>query len=422
MTDLPIASPAPAPATAARALLRAAPARNERNDAPPPGTSPFQDALALELGLGLDGRVALDGRVGLDAVSLPGAGVPSGAAWADGSLERGEDKALASFAADAPLGPVLASMALLPPAFAPGATDPAGLVPDPRQDALADAPAQSATKLELPIGAAAADFAATGKFSAAFAGEIAWSAVGQRSDLPSAIAAVATDRSLPGNSARGGASQIAPGFAARKSGLPSPIATAAPELAVAGKLSPIAEGEIRREVTFAAGLLEQHKAAPAAAIHSGGAAPAQPTPASVAAIEARVGERGWDQGLGDKMVWMAGQKQQVAELHLNPPDLGPLKITLTLNHDQATAQFVSAHASVREAIETAMPRLREMLADSGITLGNTSVGTDAFREQAQPQQESRAYAPAPAAAADPGAVARGEQLLRRARGLVDTFA
>lgn len=71
-----------------------------------------------------------------------------------------------------------------------------------------------------------------------------------------------------------------------------------------------------------------------------------------------------------------------------------------------------------------MPRLREMLADSGITLGNTSVGTDAFREQAQPQQESRAYAAAPAAAAaDPGAVARGEQLLlRRARGLVDTFA
>ena len=413
MTDLPIASPAPAPATAARALLRAAPARSDRNDAPPPGTSPFQDALALELGLGLDGRVGLDGAL------LPGAGVPTGAASAAGSLERGEDRAQAAFAADAPLGPVLATMALSPPTFAPGATESAGLVPD----ALADAPAQSGTKPELPIGAAAADFAVTGKFSAAVAGEIAWSAVGQRSELSSAMAAVATDRSLPGKSSRGGASEIAAGPAARKSGQPSPIASAAADLAVSGRFSPPAEGESRREVTFAAGLLEQHKAAPTAAIHIGGSAPAQPTPASVAAIEARVGERGWDQGLGDKLVWMAGQKHQVAELHLNPPDLGPLKIMLTLNNDQATAQFVSAHATVREAIETAMPRLREMLADSGITLGNTSVGTDAFREQAQPQQESRAYASAPAAAAaDPGAVSRGEQLLRHARGLVDTFA
>jgi flagellar hook-length control protein FliK len=135
-----------------------------------------------------------------------------------------------------------------------------------------------------------------------------------------------------------------------------------------------------------------------------------------------VGERGWDQGLGDKLVWMASQKHQVAELHLNPPDLGPLKITLTLDHDQASAQFVSAHASVREAIEAAMPRLREMLADGGITLGNTSVSTDSFREQAQ--HEPRAYqAPSAApAAADSGAGTRGEHRLRRAHGLVDTFA
>ena len=134
-----------------------------------------------------------------------------------------------------------------------------------------------------------------------------------------------------------------------------------------------------------------------------------------------MGEHGWDQALGDKLVWMAGQKQQVAELHLNPPELGPLKITLTLNHDQASAQFVSEHAAVRDALETAMPRLREMLADSGITLGNTSVSTDAFREPAQHEPHARP-APTIAAAADPDAVARGERPLRSVHGLVDTFA
>ena len=361
MTDLPIIAIPPIPATAARptanTLLRAAPARD---GAPQPGTSPFQDALALELGLGLDGPL------------LPGLGVPAAAAKAGSSLKLGDDTAQAPIATDAPpelaligvppLPPAFALMTLspptdpgaapLPPAFLPTGTERAGLAPDPRKDPFAKTSAAQKSELHLPITSAAADFA------------------------------------------------------------------------VPGKIPPSAEGEIRSEVAFDTSLLDQHKAAPAqsAAIPTGSAAPAQLAQAPAAALEARVGERGWDQGLGDKLVWMAGQKQQVAELHLNPPDLGPLKITLTLNHDQASAEFVSAHAPVREAIEAAMPRLREMLADAGITLGNASVSTDAFREQAQPQHQPRAYpAPPAAAAADHGAVTRGERPLRRSHGLVDTF-
>lgn len=138
-------------------------------------------------------------------------------------------------------------------------------------------------------------------------------------------------------------------------------------------------------------------------------------------IEARVGERAWGQGLGEKLVWMVTQKHQVAELHLNPPDLGPLKISISLDQNQASAQFVSAHASVREAIELAMPRLREMLADSGITLGNTSVGHETFREQAQ-QQPSAYVTQALARAADSGTVSISTRQLRPMHGLVDTFA
>jgi flagellar hook-length control protein FliK len=158
-------------------------------------------------------------------------------------------------------------------------------------------------------------------------------------------------------------------------------------------------------------------------IYVGSVPPDQITQAPAAALEARVGERGWDQGLGDKLVWMASHGQQVAELHLNPPDLGSLKITITLANDQASAQFVSTHLTVREAIETAMPRLREMLADSGITLGNTSVSADAFREQPQAQHEPRAYAAKSGSAiVDLGVVTGGTQLLHQSRGLVDTFA
>jgi flagellar hook-length control protein FliK len=144
-------------------------------------------------------------------------------------------------------------------------------------------------------------------------------------------------------------------------------------------------------------------------------------PEPSAAVQTRVGERGWDQAVGQKLVWMVNQKHQVAQLHLNPPDLGQLKIAISLDQNQASAQFFSAHASVREALEVAMPRLREMLADSGITLGNASVGTEAFREPTQ--QQPRAHVEqSGAVVADSGTVSSGERLLRPMLGLVDTFA
>jgi hypothetical protein len=175
------------------------------------------------------------------------------------------------------------------------------------------------------------------------------------------------------------------------------------------------------------GLEEKLVGAPAApstaalAIKVDGFTPTSSVPEQPGVIEARVGERAWGQGLGEKLVWMVTQKHQVAELHLNPPDLGPLKISISLDQNQASAQFVSAHASVREAIELAMPRLREMLAESGITLGNTSVGNETFHEQAQ-RQPGAYVTQALARAADSGAVSISTRQLRPTHGLVDTFA
>ena len=205
---------------------------------------------------------------------------------------------------------------------------------------------------------------------------------------------------------------------------------AAAEFSATGKFLPAGTAEIRREIAFDTGRQEPHPAALVApvafaAIPSATAAPPRFAHAPAVSVDVRVGERGWDQALGDKLVWMTGQNRQVAQLHLNPPELGPLQITLTLDKGEASAAFVSAHAPVRDAIESAMPKLREMLADAGIALGNASVGADASRDQAQPQQqrESRVYTAHPiGAAADPGFVTGGTQLLPLSRGLVDIFA
>lgn len=108
-------------------------------------------------------------------------------------------------------------------------------------------------------------------------------------------------------------------------------------------------------------------------------------------VQPTVGGSGWGDALGQKVVWMAGQQHQVAELHLNPPNLGPLEVRLTVNNDQVSALFVSHHHAVREAIEAAMPRLREMFADSGLMLGNAMVSSDSTpQQQASSGQDGQA--------------------------------
>lgn len=101
-----------------------------------------------------------------------------------------------------------------------------------------------------------------------------------------------------------------------------------------------------------------------------------------------VGSNEWGDALGKQVAWMGNTNHQVAELQLNPAGLGPLKITLTINNHQAEALFVSAHPSVRAAVEAALPQLRTNLADNGISLGNTSVSADTQQQNAFAQGQA----------------------------------
>ncbi len=119
------------------------------------------------------------------------------------------------------------------------------------------------------------------------------------------------------------------------------------------------------------------------------ATPVARAAATQATISTPLNQPQWADDFSQKVTWMATQRTQSAELHLNPAQLGPLEVSLKLNGDQATLQFTSAHAAVRDAIEQSIPRLRDMLADSGISLGNTTVSDQAPREQQQREQSGR---------------------------------
>ncbi len=78
--------------------------------------------------------------------------------------------------------------------------------------------------------------------------------------------------------------------------------------------------------------------------------------------------------LQDKVMVMVQQKLQQVDIRLDPPELGKMQVKLHLHNDQASVQFVVQNQQAKEALDQSMPRLREMLAEQGINLGNTNVG------------------------------------------------
>ena len=152
---------------------------------------------------------------------------------------------------------------------------------------------------------------------------------------------------------------------------------------------------------------------------------ARALPATPPGIDTLINAPGWDIALAQKVVWLSDEKQHSAELHVNPPHLGPLNIKLSVDDNQTSAVFTSPHSAVREAIENALPRLREVLAESGITLGNASVTADSPRDGSAFDHSRQPPSPfTDAAASDAAAEPVATHIVPRGRGngLVDLFA
>lgn len=79
------------------------------------------------------------------------------------------------------------------------------------------------------------------------------------------------------------------------------------------------------------------------------------------------------QQLADKVQVIVNQKNLTAEIKLDPQELGALQVRLQLNGDQANVNFTVQNQTTRDLLEQAVPRLRELLQDKGIELGQSSV-------------------------------------------------
>jgi flagellar hook-length control protein FliK len=109
-----------------------------------------------------------------------------------------------------------------------------------------------------------------------------------------------------------------------------------------------------------------------------------------------VNDKAWGGAIGERIMWMVQGDQQFARLQLNPPQLGPLEVRVSVNHDQTSVSFLASHAVVREALEAALPRLREMFDQQSMQLVRADVsdpGTQHGGSGTGRSSESREAAP-----------------------------
>jgi len=154
--------------------------------------------------------------------------------------------------------------------------------------------------------------------------------------------------------------------------------------------------------------------------------PVRTAPPAGDGVALPVGERGWERAFAERVVWMVSHQVQAAEVKLNPPHLGPVEVRLALNGQEASVSFTVAHGAVRDAVEQAIPRLREMFAEQNLQIVNVDVGQRDASSQASTGDRNGGAAASPPRAAvanvqvpDHAAPQRRESTLP---GLVDEYA
>ena len=127
----------------------------------------------------------------------------------------------------------------------------------------------------------------------------------------------------------------------------------------------------------------------------------------------------WGQAVSERVMWSANQKVQTASIQLDPPELGSLQVKLNISHDQVSVSFTSPHAHVRDALEQSLPRLREMMAEQWLNLGESSVND---QSSSQDQSKRERFAGDGRGLIEENGVVHQETLQMSKLSLVDYYA
>jgi len=170
------------------------------------------------------------------------------------------------------------------------------------------------------------------------------------------------------------------------------------------------------------------EAAPAPLLHAPGALQAVRSAADITLARALdptptpiLGQEGFDEAISARVGWLAEQKIGHAHIRISPEDMGTIDVRLQMDGDKVHASFSSPHVEVRHALESTLPRLRELLGEQGFQLAHADVGQ---QQQGDSGQSPRGGSFPASGDGDPGTaeVTLSSAQLIRQRGLLDVHA
>ncbi|AMP92673.1 flagellar hook-length control protein FliK [Legionella pneumophila] len=98
-------------------------------------------------------------------------------------------------------------------------------------------------------------------------------------------------------------------------------------------------------------------------------------------IPIHVNHSQWSNQLSEHIVWLGHQEVKSALIKIHPEELGPLEINVNVVKDNASVNISTHSVYVKEIVDQALPRLREMMAQQGINLSEVHIGTDTNSRQ-----------------------------------------
>jgi len=132
------------------------------------------------------------------------------------------------------------------------------------------------------------------------------------------------------------------------------------------------------------------------------------------------------QQLHEKIRWMVNARNSMAEIRLDPPELGSMQVRVNVSGDAASVSFIVQSQHAKDALADAMPRLKDMLAEQGINLGESEVRKDNSSQNGDGSGQQLAGNGVPSqdidGEFDEGSTVIEQSVTREAKGGIDYYA
>ena len=90
-------------------------------------------------------------------------------------------------------------------------------------------------------------------------------------------------------------------------------------------------------------------------------------------VETPIHDASWRVDAAARIASLVTRGIEHAELRVSPPELGPVELRIDIRGGEATLAIVATQPTTRDALEQALPVLRDMLAQQGLSLGQATV-------------------------------------------------